>query len=73
MSGVPKAYMAQAQISLTKTNNIGPNRVVYQGIIYTICTSCYEIIGSGRAEASLLAIEQSHHCPAMSSGIDKYK
>lgn len=63
--------MAQAPIPLT--SNLGPNRVAYQGIIYTICRSCYEVIGSGTAEATLLAIERSHHCPAMDSEIDQHQ
>ena len=41
------------------------NRVTYQGITYTICTWCYDVIGSGRTEETLLALESTHHCAAM--------
>jgi len=42
-----------------------PNRVTYQGITYTICRSCHEVIGSGKNEATLLAFESAHNCAAM--------
>ena len=41
------------------------NRVTYQGITFTICRRCYEVIGSGRSEEILLTLEQFHHCTAM--------
>jgi hypothetical protein len=44
-----------------------PNRVTYQGITYTICTRCYEVIGSGRSVTTLAACEQFHRCAAMNS------
>jgi hypothetical protein len=37
-------------------------RVTYQGITYTICRRCSEVIGSGKNEAILLAVEKSHRC-----------
>lgn len=55
--------MAQAANSLAVPRV--PNRVTYQGTTYTICTSCYEVIGSGRTEANLLAVERFHRCPQM--------
>jgi hypothetical protein len=42
-----------------------PTRVTYQGITYTICRSCHEVIGSGKNEATLLAVEDFHNCAAM--------
>ncbi len=42
-----------------------PTRVTYQGITYTICRSCHEVIGSGKNEATLLAFERFHNCVAM--------
>ena len=47
-----------------------PNRVTYQGTIYTICRSCYQLIGSGRAEAIVRAAERYHHCPEMDSEME---
>ena len=41
------------------------NRVTYQGIIYATCRSCYQLIGSGHAEAIVSAAERYHHCPEM--------
>jgi len=41
------------------------NRVQYQGVTYSICTRCNEVIGSGRIEKNLLAAERFHHCAAM--------
>jgi len=43
------------------------NRVTYQGTTYTICTSCYALIGSGKREANLLAMERFHHCAVTES------
>jgi len=51
------------------TTNLKRNRVTYQGITYTICTSCFDVIGSGRAEASLLAAERFHDCFSTNSGV----
>jgi hypothetical protein len=42
-----------------------PTRVTYRGITYTICRSCHEVIGSGKNEATLLAVEKFHNCAAM--------
>ena len=47
-----------------------PSRVTYQGITYTICRSCYLLIGSGKNEATLLAFERLHRCQAMNSGVE---
>jgi hypothetical protein len=46
------------------------NRVTYQGTIYTICKSCYQLIGSGRAEAIVRSAERYHHCPQMDSEME---
>jgi hypothetical protein len=46
------------------------NRVTYRGTTYTICTYCYALIGSGKREANLLAMERSHHCAATESEHD---
>jgi hypothetical protein len=50
--------------------NTTPNRVTYQGITYTICRSCFEVIGSGKTEATLLAVEEFHRCSAVSKEVD---
>jgi hypothetical protein len=47
-----------------------PNRVTYQGTIYTMCRSCYQLIGSGRREAIVRAAERYHHCPEMDSEME---
>jgi hypothetical protein len=47
-----------------------PNRVTYQGITYTICKSCYQLIGSGYVEASVRSAERFHHCPAIDSEME---
>jgi hypothetical protein len=44
----PIAARSEKPLPAPKT----PNRVTYQGTIYSICRSCYRLIGSGRAEAS---------------------
>jgi hypothetical protein len=41
------------------------SRVTYQGIIYAICRSCYQLIGSGHVETIVSAAERFHHCPEM--------
>lgn len=56
-----------AEVSTTASGKRVPNRVTYQGITYTICTRCYDVIGSGKAEASLVIAESTHHCAAMGS------
>jgi hypothetical protein len=43
------------------------NRVTYQGITYTICTRCFEVIASGRVEMHLVAAERFHECSSMNS------
>jgi hypothetical protein len=57
--------MAQPATALTQIRV--PNRVTYQGITYTICTRCYEVIGSGRSVTTLIAFERFHRCAAMNS------
>jgi len=47
-----------------------PNRVTYQGITYTICRSCHEMIGSGKNDATLLAFESVHNCKVMKEEIE---
>ena len=49
----------------TNKPNAAHTRVTYQGITYTICRRCREVIGSGRNEAILLAVEKSHRCTAV--------
>ena len=49
----------------TTEPNAAHTRVTYQGIIYTICRRCSEVIGSGKNEAILLAVEKSHSCLAI--------
>lgn len=48
-----------------------PNRVTYQGITFTICRQCYDVIGSGRSEEVLLALEQFHRCTAMDPELEQ--
>ena len=55
--------MPQAERALNATR--APNRVTYQGVTYTICTSCFDVIGSARSEENLLALEDAHRCAAM--------
>jgi hypothetical protein len=59
--------MAQPATALTEIRP--PNRVTYQGITYTICTSCYEVIGSGRSVATLVTFERLHRCAAMNAEV----
>jgi hypothetical protein len=47
-----------------------PSRVTYQGITYTICRSCYLLIGSGKNEETLLAFERLHRCQTVNSGME---
>jgi len=47
-----------------------PTRVTYQGITYTICRSCHEMIGSGTNEATLVAVEDFHRCAAMKEELE---
>ena len=54
----------------TETHRPLPTRVTYQGITYTICRSCHEVIGSGKNEATLSAVENFHNCAAMLEGTD---
>jgi hypothetical protein len=55
--------MAQPATALTEIRV--PNRVTYQGITFTICTRCYQVIGSGRSVATLEAFERFHRCAAV--------
>ena len=45
------------------------NRVNYQGITYAICSSCSEVIASGRVEAHLVAAERLHYCSSTDSEV----
>jgi hypothetical protein len=47
------------------TTNAVHARVTYHGITYSICRGCNEVIGSGKNEAILLAVEESHRCEAL--------
>ena len=48
-----------------------PRRVTYQGITYAICGQCFDVIGSGRTESSLLALERAHDCKTRDSELRK--
>ena len=51
-------------------SNAVPTRVQYQGITYTICRKCHEVIGSGKNEATLLAVEAFHRCFVVDEELD---
>jgi hypothetical protein len=53
-----------AEVSMSGTGSRVPSRVKYQGVTYAICRACFDVIGSRRAEAILLAAEKIHHCTA---------
>lgn len=57
--------------STHKEQRTRPNRVTYQGMTFTICRKCYEVIGSGRGEEILLALEQFHRCTAMDPELEQ--
>ena len=58
-----------AQPATAKTEIGVPNRVTYQGISFTICTKCFEVIGSGKSIATLEAFERFHRCAAMNAEV----
>jgi hypothetical protein len=54
----------------TTKPNAAHTRVTYQGITYTICRRCSEVIASGKNDAVLLAVEKSHRCLAVMEDSD---
>ena len=58
-----------AQPATAMTDIRPPNRVTYRGITFTICTKCFEVIGSGKSVATLEAFERFHRCAAMNAEV----
>lgn len=69
-AGLAERFPIAARSEKPRPATTTPNRVTYQGTIYTICRSCYQVIGSGRAEAIVRAAERYHHCPEMDSEME---
>ncbi len=67
VSSSPSGVVERFPIVLRSENppaaHTNSNRVTYQGIIYSTCRSCYQLIGSGYVEANVSAAERFHHCP----------
>lgn len=49
----------------TRSSDSSVNRVTYQGLTFSVCKFCYQVIASDRNAARLRVLEEHHHCPDM--------
>jgi hypothetical protein len=58
--------MAQTAQPLTQITTA--NRVLCQGVTYSICKLCYQVIGNSQDESALSGMERFHRCKIAEQG-----